>query len=512
MNRSTASPPLLVFGLDAGDADLILRWAGDGTLPHIGSIIRQGSYARTAGPELVSEHGMWTSLTSGVSRADHGYYYFRQLVPGTYDLAPARGRHLNVEPFWQRLAPERRIAIVDVPDIAAPVPQAGFQISEWATHYPYFDPSFYPEALRAQVESEFGPQMVIHEQPKSDVSEDLEIYRRLKERVKKKGKLCRSLLADGQFDLVYIVFGECHTGGHQFWRYLSETGQAAPTDPSGELSAALRTLYRDIDVEIGAILERQPPGANVFIVTSVGLKSQWPAMGLTAALPFQFGLQVAPPLATRLDPLSVLRKMLPQGVRNLLSARLSQEAQERLISDKFSKSTDWARTQVFSIPSYYSSQFRVNLKGREPQGIVQPGADYERALNRLETELNQIIDPVTNRPAIKALYRIGDLFGGGPPGELPDLIAEWQDADHFVERVCHPAGDIVQAPCDFHRGSDHSQFGFVAGAGPDVKSAGDLGDISPLDLAPTFLALLRHESPSALPREPLKELLMYHSL
>ena len=192
--------------------------------------------------------------------------------------------------------------------------------------------------------------------------------------------------------------------------------------------------------------------------------------------------------------MQALRQLLPQSWRDLLSRALSREAQEKLISEKFRSSTDWSRTRIFCIPSLYTGQFRVNLRGREPQGIVEPGEEYVAALNELERDLKQMIDPVTGRAAIKTVYRTAKLFGIEPPRELPDLFAEWKEAEHFVDHVVHPRGEIHQGKTGFHRGTDHSPYGFFAAAGPGVSARGDQGDIDPLDLVPTFLSHLQIEA------------------
>lgn len=487
-----ASSPLVVFGFDAGDPGFLGQWGADGTLPNVGSVLKRGCWARTSGPEMFCEHGMWVSLVSGESRAKHGYHYFRQLVPGTYDLAPARGRFLDVQPFWRRLGDEQRIAVVDVPDIAAPEPQPGFQLSEWATHYPYFSALTFPPDLIQKVETSFGPRMVIHEKPDSTKQEDREIYRLLMDRVRRKGKLCRELLSGARFDLVVVVFGECHTGGHQFWKYQTSSEGSEPE--SDELTDAVKSIYQAIDRELGLVLEELGGDPNVFVVSSVGLKPQWPAQGLNEALCRRLGYQHSPEAQPGFNPVHTLRRLLPQSLRDRLSQVLSRGAQERLISDKFKTSTDWSRTRIFCIPSLYTGQFRVNLEGREPQGTVAPGMDYDRTLDEFERDLEQLIDPITGESAIKTVFRTKDLFGGDPPEILPDLFAEWREADHWVERVVHPRAEIHQEKTEFHRGTDHAPHGFVAAAGPNVSARGDLGDVCPLSLAPTLLSHLQVEA------------------
>jgi len=59
----------------------------------------------------------------------------------------------------------------------------------------------------------------------------------------------------------------------------------------------------------------------------------------------------------------------------------------------------------------------------------------------------------------------------------------------------HPRMELTQKEPEFFRDSDHTQNGFVAAAGPDIYLRGVLPDISPLDLAPTFLMLLGEPQP-----------------
>ena len=77
----------------------------------------RGTWARTCGEELLFEHGVWSSLLSGVSVARHGFHFFWQPVPGSYGLELKRGRELGVAPFWAELAGrDRSVLVLDPPD------------------------------------------------------------------------------------------------------------------------------------------------------------------------------------------------------------------------------------------------------------------------------------------------------------------------------------------------------------------------------------------------------------
>src|SRR5689334_8126218 len=103
MSDEKKTPPLVIIGLDAGDPGFIQQWVHEGHLPAIASLMERGCWGQTSGPELVSEHGVWVSLFSGLSRSQHGYYYFRQLKPRTYDLEEKRGTEIDAPPFWSHL-------------------------------------------------------------------------------------------------------------------------------------------------------------------------------------------------------------------------------------------------------------------------------------------------------------------------------------------------------------------------------------------------------------------------
>ena len=172
--------------------------------------------------------------------------------------------------------------------------------------------------------------------------------------------------------------------------------------------------------------------------------------------------------------------------------------QEYLIADRFCNGTDWQKTTAVAIPSLNTGFVRVNLRGREPEGIVGPGAEYESLLRRLVEDFKQLTDPDTGQPVIDHVTRTVDVFEGGPPVSLPDLFVEWKHDTRFLQRVEHPQTELVQQKPAHCPSSEETLCGFMAAAGPSVQARGNMGDISLLDLAPTFLSLLGKPLPSKL--------------
>ena len=493
---SSTSNPLVILGLDAGDPELIQHWVAAGDLPHIAALMQRGGWGRITGPELVFEDGVWVNLFSGTSAGDHGYHYYRQLQkPGSYGLYPCWGPDFDSPAFWSYLqGTDKRVALMDAPEVLPMPGLKGIQLADWAVHRPLVPPSAQPSTLLQQVKRSFGRQITIEEDFESSLATDQAIHRRLLQRIPKKGELIRQLWGQDEYDLMVAVFAESHTGGHQLWSH-----QTAPDSP---LKEGVRSLYQAIDREIGLIVQQLPENANVFVLSPLGLQDQYPTGGLMADFLLKLGYRGTPdpteqPLS--LSPMALLRRFLPESLRIALSQFLPRDTRERLLSQQFQGSTDWSKTTVFMIPSEFTSYLHVNLKGREPMGIVDPGADYEALLQRLEADLQQLVDPRSGQPAVQAIVRPRDLFGEAAHPALPDVVVKWRSTDYFMEEIVHPQGLLRQEKSEFFRGSDHNQAGFMVAAGPDIRSQGEIATIPLRTLAPTFLTLMGQPVPAAMP-------------
>jgi predicted AlkP superfamily phosphohydrolase/phosphomutase len=482
--------------LDAFDADLVLRWAREGRLPAIASILARGAWATTAGPDHLCEHGTWLSLLSGRPRGDHGHYYFRELVPGTYSLAPATYQGRGVLPFWAGLAGTGRTALVVDPPDAGVVPGLdGVQVANWLGHEaacaPIVPRSLPPETLES-LRREFGPRSRIDEfAGDAALEQDAADLAAVLERARRKGAIARSLAARHPADLVVAGFFEAHAAGHRFWRRGVRPGDGEP------IGRAVRDVYAAIDAELGRLLAELPRDADVFLVSAYGMEDQRPTTGLSDAFCRALGYHAAP-AAGRPGARPPLSRLLPQGLRACIARKLPASFHERRLARAFESGAAWERTTAFAVPSLYTSFLRVNLRGREPQGAVEPGAEYDALLDRVEEDLSRLVDPATGESPLLLVTR-----AASPSRALPDVFVEWRPSREFVERLDHPRAALVQERPRYDRDSYHSHRGFVAAAGPRVAARGDAGVVSLLDLAPTFLARLGLPAPPEMPGRPI---------
>lgn len=501
---------LVVLGMKVGDPDSIERWVAEGHLPTIGSLMARGCHGRLTDPTRICEHGSATTLFSGWPADRHGWYYFRQLVPGTYRLASYGAEETGARPFWVR--PELfsgSVAVIDAPETRPFPGVAGHQITNWSLSQAdlHISPrASEPPQLLAEVNRHFGVPPDLLGDTANGTSAD---HRRSLEdflgSVRTKGEMCLHVLSLGAPDLTVAFFDETHTATHRYWPYRPEAAGGGAEDE--RLRNAIRSVYEAVDREMGRILERVGKDANVVFLSLFGMQDQYPTEELNTALCRALGYQARRAAeGGGLRPLDLARRILPESLRAAISRRLPSRRQEALLADLFATGTDWERTTAFSLPSLYTGFLRINLRGREPAGIVDL-SDYADVLDRLESDLGRLTHAETGESVIDAAIRTVDVFGGGPPERLPDLFVEWKPGTELLERVRHPRGELTQRRPAFCPGSEETLTGFVAACGPDVGGRGPIGDVAPVDVAPTFLRLLGVAPPADMPGLPRAQLL-----
>lgn len=478
------SARLVIVALDGADEDLMKRWAAEGRLPNLSALMARGVFGGIAGPDHEIEHSLHATLWSGRSCGEHGYFYFRQLEPGSYRLRAVSGRDFDIAPFWAQ-RPETKVAIIDAPE-TAPVPGlAGVQLCDWATHEPAHPAAANdPEVLRI-AQDVSGRREIFPQSPANGPAQNRALLSRYLSRIARKGKLVRRLLASDRFELVVVGFSETHTGGHQFWDYIDQA------ERYGELGNGVRSIYEAIDRELGEILAQ--PGlesANVVVIGTVGLSPSFPTDIVTETALVRLGYTTMRASPKGLRPIDMARRLIPQAWRKAISGRFPRALQEQLLADRLESCVDWPRTTAFTIPATHGGFVRVNLKGREPQGTVEPGDACEALLDGIEGDLRQLTDVEDGLPVVQEVLRRDRMYGRDASPDLPDMVVRYRPASRFFARVRHSGAEWDVPRPNWFRSSFHSNRGWYTAAGADLSPWRDGEALGLTDFAPRFLALL----------------------
>jgi predicted AlkP superfamily phosphohydrolase/phosphomutase len=150
--------------------------------------------------------------------------------------------------------------------------------------------------------------------------------------------------------------------------------------------------------------------------------------------------------------------------------------------------TDWSKTRAFSLPTDLEGCIRINLKGREPQGVVEPGREYNELCQEIRSRLVELTNPANGMPAVRHVWIRNEVFPGERQEQLPDLIVAWNNEAPFRSLASSRLGNIEGDNADPRPGT-HSPYGFLlaggAGVPSGIRASGRL-----VDVAPTIMKML----------------------
>jgi len=102
---------------------------------------------------------------------------------------------------------------------------------------------------------------------------------------------------------------------------------------------------------------------------------------------------------------------------------------------------DWSRTRAFSEEVNYYPAIWLNLRGREPQGVVDP-AEEDEVLTELAADLETFVDPFDGERVVEKVIRREELFDGPWAGRAPDLVLALREPDGYSYACASSRGGL----------------------------------------------------------------------
>lgn len=542
MKKEAIPPKALVIGLDACDPGVMRSLASEGRAPVIASLLGRATRAVTHPPVGVFESALWPTLFTACSPAKHGYYCFEELDVGTYDHRATSPREIVGTPFWDALDRDgKRVALIDVPHSVASRQVTGIQIVEWGGHDRHLGFHTWPPSLAEEVEHRFGlhpvggidafssrqfaPCDVAHRAagPRRTYAEARALSADLIAGLERKTELSLHYLDQGGWDLFVTVFGEGHCAGHQFWSLHDPTDPTHDPELAAEIGDPVAQIYSRLDEAVGAHLERAGPDTTVFVLLSHGMGQMNSGVFLIDAVLRRLAEaeSSSPRGRRRLRALKRLWHRLPIAVRRRLAPTMAHLVRHRLGSsldglmayqELLDRCPGCSAARVpaegqpwFVVPNNTAcGAIRINLAGREPHGVVEPGAALDRVCEQLAVDLLDVVKVETGEPLVREVARAADHPDRADPDPFPDLFVEW-DRRSPTKTVYSPKVGVVHEPYAHWRTGDHFPDGLLLATGPGIPLATALPAIAMTDVAPTLCARLGVELPDVEGR-PVPEL------
>jgi predicted AlkP superfamily phosphohydrolase/phosphomutase len=147
---------------------------------------------------------------------------------------------------------------------------------------------------------------------------------------------------------------------------------------------------------------------------------------------------------------------------------------------------DWRKTHVYAMPAVGNSHLRVNLAGREPLGVVTPGAEFQAVVAQTAAHLRELINPATGERAVQELYFPSKQFSGPRASELPDIAIVWNPNSPITGLTSQALGTI-SGTSTAGRTGNHRPDGFALFRGASYSGHRNVMNGDPRQIAPTIL-------------------------
>lgn len=489
---------VLVIGLDGATFRLLGPLVAAGEMPELARLMETGCHGELCSTFPPLTPPAWSAFMTGKNPGKHGVVSFRRAPAGyrTGDFISART--LRARTLWEIVSEAGLVvgAMHVVPSYPVRAVN-GFMVACMLSP-PGAKDIIYPPEYRSLLGDDY---VISLEPPKQLVTSEpqyrakaLDYIRGLRELGRRRLRAAVRLMRKRPCDLLAVIFYEPDRVQHFFWKHLTGTVPKGG-DPTvvAELAAAAGAIYRDLDVAIAMLRRESGPDTVTFVISDHGF----------ADAPDRF-VYVNRWLADRgwlhVHRTWRARRRLVKHLPPALRTRF--DTVERIF-------VNWSRSQAWcDAMETRSAALWINLEGRQPQGRVRPGAEYERLREEIRRGLSELRDD--GRPVFKLVALREEVYQGPMTETAPDLLLYANPTHGLRFNGLRPELRARSAFAEFVEygfTGAHEPAGIYVVAGPGIAPLGRQGPKPIEALAPTILCLMGLPVPDGMDAPPLLDFL-----
>ena len=536
---------IICIGLDGATFDLIQPFIAQGRLPTFKKLMDSGAWSelRSTVPPVTAS--AWSSFMTGKNPAAHGLFDFMQRRENSYDLAPVSALDRDGKAVWDLMGDAgKRVIVMNVPVTWPPQPVNGLLVTGMLT--PRNAETYtYPKELADELRLEIGDYIVYSDEVYSKGRGEI-FLNALKYSADQRVKAAEYLLQKYPWDFFMLVFPETDTVSHGLWSAFDPTHHEHDPAQAAKFRDGILGIYQHIDDLLARLLDSVT--ASTFAPLRVNSAKQSPTRDLGVAssqkpllamtdvtillmsdhghgpvrsflyvnnLLAQRGfLKFKPIIASQLKRAAFQLGLTPRFVYNIMLAlglgklrrTLDKRRGGRGLLKQFFLSfsdVDWSRTCAYSIG--YIGEVHINLRGREPQGIVEPGKEYERVRDDVINSLRELRLP-NGTPLVEHIWKKEEIYHGAHLTNAPDILFLPRNLETIAFGDFEFGSNKV-IERSFGVSSSHRMNGIFIASGAGIKNAGEFRGAQLIDLAPTILHLMGLPVPTDMDGRVLTEAL-----
>lgn len=472
---------VVVIGLDGATYRVMDPLLEAGRLPGIARLVERGGRCVLRSTMNPNSFPAWTSFMTGMNPGKHGIFSPHKLKKNSYDMEIVDFRDVEAATMWDIAgAAGRSAGIINVPMTFPAAPVNGFLVSGFTAD---LRGAVYPESLKEEI-ARAVPGYEVDIVP--DAWKKRKTWEAARRCVEARRKAALHLFRKFDPDLAVVVFTMLDRVQHVFWDDMDETHHFHSRS-TGEFGDAIPRMYEMLDAAVGELAGLFGEDATYVVLSDHGFCPYRKKFHINRFLnqkgflnykkdPLGVAVRKAKEISSALGVTRIVRRVIP----------MPEVTAQRFRGMLASQFIDWGRTRVFADVNV---GLRVNLRGKFPNGVVEPGAERDEVLEALGSELGKVRDPDTGEKMFGQIVKREEVLSGDHLDGAPDMYAVPADpstqlwAKHEVKSLVQEA-EFPSPP------GTHDHDGVFIAAGPGIIS-GSRFDARPIwDSAPTLLYAL----------------------
>lgn len=466
---------VLAIGIDGATFDLLDPWIEAGKLPNIATLISSGVHGRLLSVLPINSVAGWASFATGKNPGKHGLYDFKVRREGSYEWELINGNMLAEATLWDILsAYGKRVEVINFPICYPPQEVDGFMVAGMLSPSTEVNYTYPVELAQELGEYRIDADLASFILGKTTLETYLDEISLVTE-LRRKATLY--LLEKKSWDFFMVVFTGSDRILHFLWGYNDPSHPLYQHSEATSYRARLLNYFRYLDRIIGEVSEAVGEETAKIVLSDHGFGPLVAGFRLNKWLhsagflsPVETRHHKAYDLLVKFDRFRLRKRLVPLPVRRELAPRLA---------------IDWDRTLAYAASESAAALF-LNLKGREPQGVVEM-EEYEEVCQRLTEALLEANDPETGESLVERVHRTREIYWGDRVGQMPDLLLDFKDDKYCIEESFLGFPIMDHTP---KRSGTHRINGVFLVSGPNILKGVRMERGGLMDVAPTILHLM----------------------
>lgn len=502
----------LIIGIDSATFDVIKPMMKEGRLPNLASIAEGGTCAPLTSTVPPVTPPAWVSFMTGKNPGKHGVFDFFGATSKGYIRPLFNSNYIKAKTLWKILSDHgMKLGVVNLPMTHPPEKINGFVVPGVQYSFDSEEGFTHPPELFEEIKSKAGDYRVIFGDLESlyttRLDRFLEEWRDILE-VRKKAFL--HLMETKEWDLFMGVFYAIDSIQHHFWKFFDKSHPLYDEKLAQKYKDIIPEFYERIDEAMGEMLEKAGPDVTVMVVSDHGAGAEKDAFYLNNWLANEglltYKKSLAPFRKIRFPHLfyKALRRLgIPLvswvvGLGDLPKLGKIIDPREGLVVPLF---INWGKTKAYA-GNHTEQGIYINLKGRETNGTVEPGEEYEILRNQIIDRLKTVKNPVTGEPIKVEVFRKEEVYSGPYVDEAPDILFNLDDGNMIAQKEIYYPGTVGRAN---KSSGTHRMDGIFMVKGAGIRAGHELEGANIIDAAPTLLHLLGKPVPEDMDGKVLAE-------